>query len=238
MVPVSVTVPPPPANPPDGLTEVREGVPETILKRAAVVVPPAVVIVMLVEPDAFVAIANVAVIWVALVVVTLLTVTPELLDFTRAPETKFVPTSVTLTFVPGAPALGVMDVRVGAAELMLKLTGAVVPPAVVMVTLPDPDALEVRANVAVIWVALTTVTLVTVTPEFETLIVAPCKKLVPVKVTLALVPGAAALGLMEVSVGAPEPMLNEMLPLVPPPVVTVTFTGPDALAAMAKVAVI
>jgi len=224
LVPVSVTVPPPPANPPDGLTEVREGVPETILKRAAVVVPPAVVIVMLVEPDAFVAIANVAVIWVALVVVTLLTVTPELLDFTRAPETKFVPTSVTLTFVPGAPALGVMDVRVGAAEFM--------------VTLPDPDALEVRANVAVIWVALTTVTLVTVTPEFETLIVAPCKKLVPVKVTLALVPGAAALGLMEVSVGAPEPMLNEMLPLVPPPVVTVTFTGPDALAAMAKVAVI
>jgi len=62
LVPVSVTVPPPPANPPDGLTAVSEGVPETMLKLTAVVVPPAVVTVMLVEPDAFVAIASVAVI--------------------------------------------------------------------------------------------------------------------------------------------------------------------------------
>jgi len=86
----------------------------------------------------------------ALTAVTLLTLTAELLDFTVAPETKFVPASVMLTFVPGAPEFGLMDVRLGAAELILKATGLVVPPAVVTVTLPDPDALEATANVAVI----------------------------------------------------------------------------------------
>lgn len=45
-------------------------------------------------------------------------------------------------------------------------------------------------------------------PELSTLTIAPVVKPLPVKVTFTVAPGAPELGLMEVSVGAPEPTLN------------------------------
>lgn len=76
---------------------------------------------------------------------------PVLPTLTVAPEAKFVPVSVTFTFVPGAPEFGLRDVRVGVDELMLNVTGALVPPAELLtVTLAVPTALADMANVAVI----------------------------------------------------------------------------------------
>jgi len=94
-----------------------------------------------------------------------------------------------------------------AAVLIVKLTAPVVPPGVVTVTLNVPTlALEPIANVAEICCALTTFTLLTVTPGLLTFTVAPETKLVPVSATGTLTPGAPLFGLMEVSVGGAGPL--------------------------------
>jgi hypothetical protein len=80
-----------------------------------------------------------------------------------------------------------------------------------------------------------TFTLLTVTPGLVTFTVALDPKFVPVRVTLTLAPGAPVLGLIEVSVG--RPMLKLTAPLVPAVVVTDTLAEPEALAAIANVAV-
>src|SRR5579872_6358053 len=68
---------------------------------------------------------------------------------------------------------------------------------------------------------------------------APLVKFVPVNVTFTLVPCAPLLGVIELRVGAGGTTLNGLVPLVPPPSVTVTFAAPSAaLPAMVKVAVI
>ena len=84
-------------------------------------------------------------------------------DIHRGAGAKFVPVRVTGTLAPWTPLAGAIAVRVGAAALTVKTTGAVVPPVVVTVTLRAPVvAVAAMVNVAVIWVALTTVTLLTV----------------------------------------------------------------------------
>ena len=79
-----------------------------------------------------------------------------------------------------------------------------VPADVVTVTPAAPaGALLATLKVAVICVALTTFTLLTVMPELVVLTLAPDMKFAPVRVTVGLVPWLPMLGLMEESVGAP-----------------------------------
>jgi hypothetical protein len=129
---------------------------------------------------------KVAVICVLPSTATLLTVISGLVA-TVAPETKLVPVSVTGILEPGAPALGPIPVSVGAGGLIMKGTGALVPPEVVTVTLVAPSvALPAIVNVAVICVPLITLMLLTVMPA-PAPTVAPLTKLDPVKVTGTLV---------------------------------------------------
>ncbi len=129
MVPVSVTGTVAPCAPLFGLMEVRVGAAGVTAKVTALLVPPEVVTVTLAVPRAAVgAILKSAVIWVELITLTLLTVTPELLTFTVAGETKLVPVSVTGTVAPCAPLVGLVEVRVGAAEVTAKVTAKLVPP--------------------------------------------------------------------------------------------------------------
>src|SRR5205809_1020498 len=119
------------------MIEKKSGFPGVIVKvRAGLLVPPAVVTVTLADPVmAFEAILKVAVISVPLTTLTLLTVTPLLLTFTLAPETKFVPVRVTGIAVPWAPLMGLRALSVGTGGLTVKVLDPLVPPAVVTVTL-------------------------------------------------------------------------------------------------------
>ena len=93
------------------------------MKATAAVVPAVVVTVTLRAPIVAAAeMVNVAVIWVALTTVTLLTVMSVEETFTAAPETKFVPARVTGTVAPCTPLDGAIAVRPGAAVLTVKAT--------------------------------------------------------------------------------------------------------------------
>ena len=86
-----------------------------------------------------------------LTTVTALTVTAGLLTLTVAPAIKLVPVRVTGTLAPSNPLGGLIDVSVGGKALMLKVTAALVPPAVVTVTLAGPGAaVAAMVKVAVI----------------------------------------------------------------------------------------
>jgi hypothetical protein len=88
---------------------------------------------------------------VPLATATFETVTPVPVTFTLAPDTKFVPVSVTETAVPCVPADGLTEVSVGAAAVTLKGTVPLVPPVVVTETLYCPvAAFEAIVKVAVI----------------------------------------------------------------------------------------
>src|SRR5205814_5131677 len=98
----------------------------------------------------FAVMVKVAVIWVALATLTLLTVMP-VPALTEAPATKLEPVRATATAAPCAPELGAMAVNVGAGGLTLKATAADAPPLVVTVTLFEPRAaLAAMPKVAVI----------------------------------------------------------------------------------------
>ena len=71
-----------------------------------------------------------------------------------------------------------------------------------------------------------------------TLTVDPDTKFVPVNVTLTLLPGGAAFGLIEVRVGWRATMVKVAGLEVPPRVVTVNAAEPEAFAAIVSVAVI
>jgi hypothetical protein len=80
----------------------------------ALVVAPELVTLMFTAPSAaFAAMANVAVIWVLLTTVVLLTVTSAPLTLTVAPVAKLVPVSVTPTVCPWVPLFGLIEVSVG-----------------------------------------------------------------------------------------------------------------------------
>jgi hypothetical protein len=84
----------------------------------------------------------------------------------------------------------------------VKVTAPLVPPLVATVTLAAPSAaLAPIPNVAVIWVALLTVTPLTAIPLLFVDTVAPAAKLVPVSVTATLLFWKPLDGLTDVSVG-------------------------------------
>jgi len=84
------------------------------VKVAAPLVPPLVATVTLAAPSAALApMLNVAVILVALTTATPLTAIPLLFVETVAPDTKFVPVSVTATLLFWTPLDGLTDVSVG-----------------------------------------------------------------------------------------------------------------------------
>jgi hypothetical protein len=96
---------------------------------------------------------------------------------------------------------GALNVIAGR-ELMVKLTGPLVKPDCVTVTLAEPVALPAIVNVAAIWVELTTTKLLTVMPALPGLTTAPAVKFIPARLTCTVEPAAPLLGLIEVSVGA------------------------------------
>lgn len=115
-----------------------------------------------------------------------------------------------------------------------------VPPLVVTVTVLAPAAaLLAITKFAVIDVALTTVTLVTVTSEPLTATVAPETKFVPVNVTDTVLPCTPEFGLTLVRVGVGGLTVNVLAAVVPPAVLTVTSRLPSAAPlAITKFAVI
>jgi hypothetical protein len=189
-----------------GLIEVTVGTDWFTVKVTDVVLYPGVSTATLFAPiSALDAMVKTAVISVELTTMTSLTLTPMAPTKTVAGETKFVPVKITGTVVPVSPLLGLIDVKVGAGGAMAKLTAPLVPPAVVTVTPPIPAAaFPAIANMAVIWVEFTTLTLLTVTPAMPTftVAVAPGIKFVPVNVTGTVDPAGTLLGLIDVSVGA------------------------------------
>ena len=108
---------------------------------------------------------KVAVIWVVLTTVTVLTVIPGLLVATVAPAVKLVPVRVTGMLAPCTPLAGLTEVSVGGGGFTVNIAAVLVPPLVVTVTLAGPGAaLAAMVKAAVIWVVLTRVTLPTVIP--------------------------------------------------------------------------
>jgi hypothetical protein len=137
------------------------------------------------------------------------------------------------------PVLMRMRLKTGAA-VMANVTGELVPAGVVAVTLKFPNvALAAIVKVAVIWVELTTATLLTAISGLVVETVAPEAKLVPASVTVKLEPATPLEGLIEESVGGPREMVNGTAAVVPPDVVTVTLAAPvEALEPILNVAVI
>ena len=172
-----------------------------------------------------------AVIVVVFTTVKLLTVTPVPPMVTAVAPVRLLPVNVTATTlgeptVPGAPALGAIEVTVGVLPTV-KVTVLLVPPGVVTVTFLAVSAAPLEiVKVAVIVVEFTTVTPLTVTPPPATataVLARPLVKLVPVSVTATVLLRAPTLGAIEVSVGAAAFTVKVVLLLVPTGVVTVTF---------------
>src|SRR5689334_2349545 len=227
-VPVRVTGTFVPAAPLAGLIDVSVGAGGLTVNATAAVVPLDVVTVTLEAPKVAPAlIAKFAVICVALTTTTLLTVIPGLVVLTVAPEMKLVPVSVMPTLLPAGPAAGLIEVNVGTGGFTVNVTGVVVAPDTVTVMLEAPKVAPAPiAKLAVIWVALTTTTLLTVIPALFVFTVAPETKFVPVNVTGTVVPVVPLAGLTELRVAAGGFSVNVTGVLVPPDVVTVTLETP------------
>src|SRR5204863_52396 len=104
----------------------------------------------------------------------------------------------------------------GGGSVILKPTPVLLPLDVVTVTLKPPNvAFPATVNVAVIWVELTTLTLLTEISGLVVATVAPAMKFVPVSVTGTAAPATALLGLIEASVGAPTAIVKGTAELVP-----------------------
>src|SRR6202030_2210411 len=140
-VPVSVTATLCPCTPFFGVIEVSVGGARFTVNGCAPLVPPEVVTVTFRAPvAALLAMANVAVICVALTTVVLLTVIPAPLRPIVDPATKFVPVSVTGTLCPCTPLFGLIEVSVGGARFTVNGCAPLVPPEVVTVTFRAPVA--------------------------------------------------------------------------------------------------
>ena len=226
LLPASVTGTTEPAKPLEGVIEVRVGEGGTTLKLTVPVVPADVVTLTVAAPSvAFAAIVKVAVICVALSTAMFETAIPGLLTAIAALELKFVPLRVTETLAPGIPFDGLIEDSVGVGAVTVNAAGALLPPRAVdtvMLSVPR-TALDAMPNVAVIWVALFTLTLLTVMSGVPALTVAPEAKLVPLIVTGTVAPGVALAGLMEEIAGAGVPIVKVAGGVTPPGVVSTTF---------------
>jgi len=132
-----------------------------------------------------------------------------------------------------------MGVKTGA-EVMEKGMAEEAPAEVETVTLKEPRvALAAITNVAVICVALTTTTLLTVMSGLEVARVAPATNLEPASVTEKFEPAKPLEGLIEAREGGARTTVKGTAEDVPPELETVTLAAPrEALGAMVKVAVI
>ena len=158
----------------------------TTMNVSALLVPPGVVTVTLLAPEGAVsALVKVAVMVVELTMVTALMVIPEFATATVVPVVvKFVPVRVTDVEAPRVSEVGLMEVSVGGGgALTVNVTALLIPPGAVTVILACPTAVVVApmANVAVIFVLLTTIRLVTVMPAGT--LIEPLIRFVPVRVT-------------------------------------------------------
>lgn len=108
----------------------------------------------------------------------------------------------------------------------MNVTAVVVPPGVVTLTfLADAPAVALIVNVAFNVPLSTTVTLLTVTPDPETVILVPVAvKFAPSNVTGTAVPRTPVFGVTEVSVGAGGRSTVNVTPLLLPLAAVVTFT--------------
>jgi len=228
LVPVSVTGTVAPCRPELGLIVVSVGAGTVVTVNVTLpLVPPGVVTVTFLAPRAALPpMAKLAVTEVALTTLTPLTVTPVPDTLTALVPVRFVPVRVTGTVAPCAPVLGLIVVSVGGGIVVtVNVTPPLVPPGVVTVTFRPPvAALPLMAKLAVIEVALTTLTPLTVTPVPDTVIAVAFVRLVPVRVTGTVAPCKPVPGLIVVNVGAGIiATVNVTGLLVPPGVVTVTF---------------
>ena len=217
-VPVKITGTDAPCTPLEGLTEDNVGTGGLTVNGKPLLVPPAVVTVT-VPLMALPPMLKVAVIVVELATLTLVTVTP-LGAPTVAPAMNPVPVKITGTDVPCAPLDGLTEDNVGIGGLTVNGRVLLMPPNVVTLTRPLAAA-RLMLKVAVIVVALTTLTLFTVIP-LGALTVAPEMNPVPVKVTGTDVPCTPLDGLTEDNVGTGGVTVNGRALLIPPPAVTVT----------------
>ncbi len=239
-VPVRVTGTVVPWVPEVGLIEVSLG-PWTVKVRPPLVPAGVVTLTVLDEAEAVVEMVNVAVIVVEFTTVTALTVTPDPDTDTVVPvAAKFVPVRVTGTTEPRKPEAGVTAVNVGVGGAStVNVTVLLVPPGVVvMLTVLEPVVAEVEiVNVAVTVVSFTTVRLLEVTPEPDTVIAVAPVRPVPVRVTGTLVPRTPELGAIVDSTGPNT--VNVCVLLIPPAFATLTFLELTvALAEIVNVAVI
>jgi hypothetical protein len=172
-------------------------------------------------------IVKVAVMVVAFTTVKLLTVTPELDTVTPVAAPRLVPVMVTDTVVPRAPLLGEMPVTAGARTVNALLRVALPLRLVTATFLAVVPAIAEIVNVAVMVLAFTTLTLLTLTPAPDTVTTGVLTPMpVPVIVTGTEVPRTPEFGETAVTVGVA--IVNVTALLVPPGVVTVMFLVPIA----------
>ena len=198
-----------------GAGPVNAGVPPVTVKGKVLLVPPGVVMPRFLTPSgAVLEIFKVAVTWVAETTVRLVTGISAPIPVTANVPVRFVPVNVTVTAVPRAPDVGLIDVSVGGGgAVIVNVTGLLTPPGVETVTFLAPRVAKLAmAKVAVTLVSLTTVTLLTVTPVPVMFTANVPVRLVPVSVTGTEVPRKPVLGEMEVSVGAPAVLMNSTAP--------------------------
>lgn len=210
-------------------------------------VPPGVVTVMFLGPIA----AVLVVLKVAVMVAELTTVTPVTVKpfaggttLTVDPAVKLLPIRVTATGLGAAAVLrrpegGLIEERIGVPGFTtVKVTGVVVPVGVVTVTfLAVSAAVDAIVNVALTCVSLTTVTPLTVMAPPVTLTAVAPVRLMPVNTTGWVVPRAPVLGAMANNPLGGTVTVKVSALLVPPGAVTVTFLAPAvAFAETASVA--
>lgn len=132
---------------------------------------------------------------------------------------------MTLTVAPAPAEAGLSEVSVGA-DATVNVRGELMTVPVVTVTLRAPAAAAAATTkLAVIWVALTTDIPVIEIPTPLTDMLDFAEKLVPVRVTLVVVPGRALAGVRPVKVDTAE-MVNVPCPMVVEPMETVMVRGP------------
>jgi hypothetical protein len=239
-VPVRVTGNVVPLIPEVGLIEVRDAA--TTAKLTELLVPPAVVTVTLrVLRVAVLVIVKVAESCVPAPFTEMpLAVTPDPDTLTEVAPVRFVPFKVTDTVELRNPEVGLIEESVGLAgtTTVKAPVRAGLPPGVRTVTvLVVPVAVFEIVNVAVTVVEFAT-TLLTVTPVPETVTPVAPVKLVPLIVTGTEVPLDPEVGLIELTVGLPRTVKAEFRVVLPPVVVTTTFSDPvDAVAEIVRVAV-
>ena len=165
---------------------------------------------------------------------------PEPETATVAPVVKCVPVNVIVAEELTGALVGVIEVSVMAAVVTLKLTGDDVPEPVATVRLRAPAAaIGSITNCAVICVALTTFTELTVTPVPDALTVAFGGNPVPVSVIGIVAPVAPVAGATPETANDAPFTVKVTGELTPTPMVTERLCAPaSALAEMFRLAVI